>query len=196
MDRTDKSLIEAHCQGSSTAFTEIVGRYGDFVLGYLIKMCGNRDHAEDYFQETFKRVHEKAHTFGGTRLKPWLLRISTNIAINGLRKNNRQKVVSLDQKADCTNGDCEKSEAVAVTDNSSNPLDEVVQDEQKEQVRLAIGFLPPRQRATLILAYYHQLSYPEVATALNCSVGTVKTQMFRALRTLAQTLPGPGGETK
>jgi RNA polymerase sigma factor (sigma-70 family) len=56
--------------------------------------------------------------------------------------------------------------------------------------------LPDRQRATLILAYYQQLSYPEVATVLGCSVGTAKTQMYRALRTLAQKLPEFGGETK
>ena len=193
MERTDKSLIEAHCQGSPTAFTELLRRYGGIVLGYLIQMCGNREQAEDYFQETFKRVHEKAHTFRCVRLKPWLLTIATHIAINGLRKNRRLKVVSLDQKTNCINGE---SGTVAILDNSCNPLDEVVNTEQKEQVRQAISFLPARQRATLILAYYQQLSYPEVATVLGCSVGTVKTQMFRALRTLAQKLPEFGGETK
>ncbi len=196
MERTDKSLIQAHCQGSSMAFTELVRRYGDIVLGYLIQMCGNREQAEDFFQETFKRVHEKAHTFRGMRLKPWLLTIATNIAINGLRKNRRLKVVSLDQKIDCTNGDCEESGTVAILDNSCNPLDEVVNAEQKEQVRQAIGFLPARQRATLVLAYYQQLSYPEVAIVLGCSIGTVKTQMYRALKTLAQKLPEFGGGTK
>ena len=196
MERTDKSLIEAHCQGCPTAFTELVRRYGGIVLGYLIHMSGNREQAEDFFQETIKRVHEKAHTFRCVRLKPWLLTIATNIAINGLRKNRRLKVVSLDQKIDCTNGDCEKSEAVAILDNSCNPLDEVANAERTKHVRQAISFLPARQRATLILAYYQQLSYPEVAVVLGCSVGTVKTQMYRALRTLAQKLPEFGGETK
>ena len=196
MERTDKSLIEAHCQGSQTAFGELVRRHGGIVLGYLIQMCENREQAEDFFQETFKRVHEKAHTFRCVRLKPWLLTIATHIAINGLRKNQLLKVVSLDQKIGCTNGNCEKSEAVAIVDNSCNPLDEVANAEQKEQVRQAIGFLPTRQRATLIMAYYQQLSYSEVAVVLGCSVGTVKTQMYRALRTLAQKLPEFGGETK
>jgi RNA polymerase sigma-70 factor (ECF subfamily) len=49
--------------------------------------------------------------------------------------------------------------------------------------------LPARQRVALVLAYYQQLTYREVATALGCSEGTVKTQMYRALRTLARTLP-------
>ena len=196
MERTDKNLIDAHCQGSSTAFTELVRRYGGVVLGYLIQMCGNREQAEDFFQETFKRVHEKAHTFRGRRLKPWLLTIATNTAINSFRKNKRLKVVSLNQQNNCTNGNCEESEAVAILDDSCNPLDQAANAEQKEQVRQAISFLPARQRATLILAYYQQMSYPEVAAVLDCSVGTVKTQMYRALRTLAQKLPESGGETK
>ncbi len=196
MERTRKSLIEAHCQGCPTAFGELVRRYGGSVLGHLVQMSGNREQAEDFFQETFKRVHEKAHTFRGTRLKPWLLSIATRVAINGLRKNRRVKLLSLDQKTHCTNEACEESGAVAVLDNSSNPLDEVVNAEQKQQVREAIGFLPLKQRVTLVLAYYQQLSYPEVSEVMGCSVGTVKTQMYRALRTLAQKLPELGGETK
>jgi RNA polymerase sigma factor (sigma-70 family) len=56
--------------------------------------------------------------------------------------------------------------------------------------------LPARQRATLVLAYYQQLSYREVAEVLGCSIGTVKTQMSRAMRTLAQRLPDISGEVK
>ena len=196
VEKTGKSLIEAHCQGCPTAFDELVRRYGGSVFGHLLQLCGHREQAEDLFQETFKRVHEKAHTFRGPRLKPWLLSIATRVAINGLRKNRRAKFLSLNQKTHCTKGDCEGSGAVAVLDNSSNPLDEVVNTEQRQQVREAIGFLPVKQRATLILAYYQQLSYPEVAEVMGCSVGTVKTQMYRALRTLASKLPELGGETK
>ena len=196
MERTDKSLVEAHCQGSKTAFTELVRRYGGIVLGYLIQMCGNREQAEDVFQETFKRVHEKAHTFRGPRLKPWLLTIATHAAVDGLRKKRRLKVVSLNQKNDCNDGNCEGRGDVAILDDSCNPVEQAANAEQKHQVREAINFLPTRQRATLVLAYYQQLSYPEVAAVMGCSVGTVKTQMYRALRTLAQKLPEFGGETK
>ena len=65
----------------------------------------------------------------------------------------------------------------------------MVRVEQKEQVRQALELLPARQRATLVLAYYQQLSYTEVAKVMDCSIGTVKTQMYRALRALAQRLP-------
>jgi RNA polymerase sigma-70 factor (ECF subfamily) len=189
MENTDKSLIEAHCRGDSAAFGELVRRYGDGMFGYLMKMSKNRQDAEDLFQETFKRVHEKAHTFRGSQLKSWLFTIATNVAIDGLRRRRRMRVVSLNQKLDCSDNDGEELGAVALADDSYEPSQEAAKAEQTEKVRGAIESLPARQRATLVLAYYQQLSYPEVAKVMGCSLGTVKTQMFRALRTLAQKLP-------
>ncbi len=197
MDSSDKSLIDAHMRGDATAFAELVRRYGDSLLGFLMKMSGSREQAEDFFQETFKRVHEKAHTLRGNHFKSWLFTIATRVAIDGLRK--RLNVVSLNQKLDCVEGHCEQSNVVArlafglprrtVADSSCEPSQEAVRAEQKEQVRLALESLPERQRATLVLAYFQQLSYREVAQVLGCSIGTVKTQMFRALKTLSKILP-------
>ena len=189
MENTDKSLIEAHCKGDPMAFSELVRRYGDGMFGYLMRMSGNHHQAEDLFQETFKRVHEKAHTFRGDKFKSWLFTIATNVAIDGMRRRRRMQVVSLNQRLDCTDQDSEELSAVALADDSCEPSQEAAKAEQAELVRDAIESLPARQRATLVLAYYQQLSYPEVAKVLDCSLGTVKTQMFRALRTLAQKLP-------
>ena len=67
---------------------------------------------------------------------------------------------------------------------------------RKNRCGRPIEMLPARQRATLVLAYYQQLTYREVAEMLGCSIGAVKTQMSRALRTLAQKLPDISGEAK
>ena len=189
MQNTDKSLIDAHRQGDPAAFGELVRRYGDSVLGYLTRMSGNREQAEDLFQETFKRVHEKAHTFRGPQFKGWLFKIATRVALDGMRQGKRAKAISLNQQLDCDNPDSGQLGTVALADNSCNPSEQALKAEQTEQVRQAIGSLPSKQRATLVMAYYQQLSYPEVAEVLGCSVGTVKTQMFRALKTLAHKLP-------
>lgn len=189
MDNTDESLIEAHCKGDPMAFSELVRRYGDGILGYLMRMSGNHHQAEDLFQETFKRVHEKAYTFRGSQFKSWLFTIATRVAIDGLRRRRRMQVISLNQKLDCTDRNGEGLGAVALADDSYEPSQEAAKAEQAQQVREAIESLPARQRATLVLAYYQQLSYPEAAKVLGCSLGTVKTQMYRALRTLAQKLP-------
>ncbi len=196
MVKTDKSLIDAHLKGDTTAFGEIVHRYGDSLLGYLTRMTGSREQAEDLFQETFKRVHEKADTFRGSRIKSWLFAIATNVAIDGMRKSRRLQVVSLNQKIDCDGENCQELSAIAVVDNSYEPSQKAITAEQKEQVRQALELLPTKQRATLVLAYFQQLSYPDVAQVLGCSLGTVKTQMYRALKTLAHRLPDISEEMK
>jgi RNA polymerase sigma factor (sigma-70 family) len=104
-------------------------------------------------------------------------------------------VVSLDQAGDC---DEENPSQISVLadDNAVDPANELVKEEQKQQVRRAVETLPVKQRATLILAYYQQLSYSEVAQVMGCSIGTVKTQMSRALAALARTLPDSISVTK
>jgi len=100
-------------------------------------------------------------------------------------------LVSLNQPVDCPGSDEEFGTAIAA-DNQCDPCQEAIKAEQAEKVRHAIELLPARQRATLILAYYQQLSYQQVADVLGCSIGTVRTQMFRALRKLADRLPDIG----
>ena len=195
MGSSDESLVAAHLAGDQAAFCELVRRYGDGVLGYLFHMTGNLSQAEDLFQETFKRVHEKAHTFRGGRFKSWLFTIATRAAIDSGRRRRRLRVVSLDQGDDCDEGNSSQVTTLA-DDNAADPADEMVKEEQKQQVRRAIEALPAKQRATLILAYYQQLSYQEVAQVMGCSIGTVKTQMSRALAALARRLPDSIGVTK
>ena len=196
METTDKSLIDAHCRGETEAFTELVRRYGAAILGYLMKMSKNQEQAEDFFQETFKRVHEKAYAFRGGQFKSLLFKIATNVALDGFRKERSVRVVRLNQNIDCSNENSEEFSVAAAVDNSSNPLEEAIRAEHKKKVREAINLLPAKQRATLVLAYYQQLTYRQVAQTLGCSVGTVKTQMFRALRMLAGKLPDISGENE
>lgn len=189
MENSDKSLIDAHLKGDSTAFGVLVRRYGDNLLSYLTRISGSKELAEDLFQETFKRVHEKAHTFRSSRFKSWLYKIATNVAIDCIRRISKVRVISLEQRADCDGENCNEPGAVAVADDSYEPSQEAIKTENKEKVRRAIELLPARQKATLVLVYYQQLNYPQVAEILGCSIGTVKTQMFRALKTLADRLP-------
>ena len=193
---TDESLLAAHLRGEPAAFRELVQRYGDSLLRYLCHMTGNRDQAEDLFQETFKRVHEKGHTFRGPRLKSWLFTIATRVAIDAGRRRKRTPALSLNQPVDCGPEGCGELGAAMIAPDATDPADDMVREERKQQVREAIATLPAKQRATLVLAYYQQLSYREVAQVMGCSIGTVKTQMSRALARLAQRLPDAVSVTK
>ena len=187
MEKTDRNLIDAYLGGDRSAFTEIVNRYGPAVFGYLVKMCRNQQQAEDFFQETFQRVHRKAHTFRGDMMEPWLFKIATNIALSGFKKAKRLPAISLDSTGNCTNGNCPPIECA--DDTAADPAETAQKTEQIQLVRQAIKELPIKQRTTLILAYYDKLSYSQIAEVLGCSLGTVKSQMFRALKTLKHTLP-------
>jgi len=191
MDRTDKDLLEAHCTGDGTAFEELLRRHGGSVLGYLGRMTGDSHLAEDMFQETFRRVHQKAHTLRGDNARTWLFTIATRIAMDGFRKSRRMRCVSLDQSRD--DGDDRSEPKHAVCDPSPDPAAAAYKAEQIRLVRQAVLDLPPRQRVTLVLAYYQQLPYARIGEILGCSPGSVKTQMFRALRKLAQRLPDRAG---
>lgn len=188
MQPTDRELIDRYVSGDRTAFDGLIRSHGPSVLGYLRRVCCNMDDADDCFQETFRRVHEKAHTIKGNTFKPWLYRVATNVAMDGYRRRKRERAVSLDCELAASDM---PSPLETAEDASASPENEVVQDEQARLVRSAVASLPERQRATLVLAYYQKLSYRQVAEALDCSVSTVKTQMFRALKALAVKLPNP-----
>ena len=185
---TDRELIDRHVNGDRTAFEALVRVHGPSVLGYLRRVCQNDDDADDCFQETFRRVHEKAQTIEGNRFKPWLFRVATNVAMDGFRRKKRDRGVTLD--CDLAHPDTLSAVEMA-EDPSASPENGLVEAEQARQVRAAVAALPERQRMTLVLAYYQKLTYAQVAETLGCSVGTVKTQMFRALKALAVRLPDP-----
>lgn len=190
MEIADKSLVQAHMTGDPDAFAQIVRLYGPGLLGYISKLNGRDHSSEDVFQETFKRVHEKSHTFKGEKLKPWIYRIATNIVYDRARRKKRLKFVSLN-----TGTEDGQSDAAAMIEakSESSPAQQVLRKEMIQKVTQAIDLLPRGQKTALVLSYYQQLSYPEVAEVMGCSVGTVKTQVFRALKTLAGKLPNMSG---
>lgn len=86
MEPNDEMLMTAYQQGDQTALAGLVRRYADSLLGYLTRLCMQRQQAEDVFQETFLRIHRKAGSFrAGSRFKPWLYAIATHLAIDNLR---------------------------------------------------------------------------------------------------------------
>jgi RNA polymerase sigma-70 factor, ECF subfamily len=196
-DRSDEELIIAHHGGDPSAFGDLVRRYAGPLVGYLKNMSGNQEQAEDLFQETFRKVYQQMENLRNkTLFKTWLFSIATNVAIDSLRRQNKgPRMVSL-TRYNPNNGDPSdglKANLPANPAPSSDPVRAVIQEEQKIQVRRAVMTLPLRQRTTLALVYYQGLGYPEAARVLGCSVGTVKTQMFRALKTLAAKLPDTKG---
>jgi len=180
---SDRNLMDAHIGGDPEAFGVLLGRHGPAVLGYLTKMTHNRDTAEDLFQETFRRVHEHAGQFRGENLKPWLLAIATHTAVNRYRRAKRTAAFSLDRPF-CSDGAHCPTPAKILAADTDEPSRRAMLDEQRQHVRRSLMLLTDKQRAALVLSYYHKLSYKQIASTMNCSVGAVKTHVFRALKKL------------
>ena len=218
MEPGNGSLLSAHMQGDQRAFEQLVRTHADSLFGYLMRICRNRQNAEDLFQQSFMKVHQRADTFKAQgNFKSWLFTIATRLAIDAARKEKRDKKLldhyaynlpsqsTLDSDnpnktdnpthrnisqtaADAVSVDCDEQ-------NKCNPLKLAHLSEQKMLVRKALLQLPAGQRSAVVLTYYQGLTYKEAAYVLGCSLGTVKTQIFRALRKLAQLLPeGQGVE--
>ncbi len=188
MEVDAKELLQCFVRGDppKAGIEQIIRLYGDSLFEYLMKMSGDRETAEDYFQETFSRVCEKAGTFRGGNLRAWIFRIATNVVMDGFRKEKRQPMLRLSQIQDC---DGESQVEVAEAKEISDPSEDAQRREEIHKVQRIIEELPTGQRTILVLSFYQQLSYAEIAEVLNCSIGTVKTQMYRALKKLADKLP-------
>ncbi|MEN6308104.1 MAG: RNA polymerase sigma factor [Anaerohalosphaeraceae bacterium] len=193
MEHSDRILIESHLNGSADAFETIIRRHGPAVYGYLVKMVKDTHKADDLFQETFRKAFEKVGDFRGTDLRPWIYAIATNTAMNSFRKEKQTHTVSLNDDSDCADGrHCLATDQI-VSSSQMEPSAIAVTEERRRDVREALMKLSEQQRITLVLNYYQKLSYKQIAETLNCSIGTVKTTMFRALKRLAVLLPD-GGE--
>ena len=194
-DLTDEQLLGTYREGRLEAFEALVRRYRPELLHFLIRFAGNRAAGEDLFQDTFLQVHISADTFDTSkRFKPWLFTIAANKARDLLRKNKRQRTVPLSALVDKKQEDGPTFIDLMEADL---PLpDTLVTDgETAELVQEVVESLPDHLREVLLLAYFNQFAYKEIAEMLSIPLGTVKSRLHAAVGTFAQLwkarYPGP-----
>lgn len=166
------------------AFDALVHRYERELYSYLRRYTGDEGLAEDVFQATFVKLHQKCHLFEPhRRVRPWLYSIATHQAIDALRSAGRRQAQSLDAEQ----GRAEQGTPGLVqllVDRSPSPLDQLEARERKQWLHAAVDRLPEELRSVLILAYFQGLKYREVAEVLGIPLGTVKSRMHAALARL------------
>lgn len=174
---SDAELVEFSLRGDSRAFRSLMQRYLSTVYNYLYRMTQNHEVSEEMAQEAFVKAYHHLKTFDRNRaFKPWLLRIASNAAISALRKQS--KVVSLNALEE----EGYWGEAEHQTD-----VDVLVTLERKlssEEVMKALQRLDDKYRQALLLRYQQDLSYEEVAQALQLPLNTVRTRLKRGLEKL------------
>jgi len=171
----DRRLTQLAAQGDQDAFGELVQLHQSAIFNVAYRMLGNRQDAEDAAQEAFVRAYKAFDRFDTDRpLRPWLKTIVTNLCIN--RINANRPTLSLE------NGLPPPKEP------KPGPETQTANRERDTQIRDAILSLPPRYRAAIELRHFQDLSYKEIADTLDKPLSTVKSDLFRARKMLAEKL--------
>lgn len=182
----DEQLVVAYRKGRFDALTELIQRYEKELFHFLVRFAGNRAFAEDLFQETFLQVHQSAKTFDPSkRFKPWLFTIAANKARDHLRREKRRQTVPLSAAINPSD-DAGTSFIDLMEADIALPPQAVDDAEVKALVREIAGQLPDHLREVLVMAYFHQFAYKDIAEMLAIPLGTVKSRLHAAVGTFAQ----------
>ena len=180
---SDETLATQVSRGSSAALEVLYDRHGATVLGFALRIVGERTAAEDVLQETFWRVWKNAETFQPQRgsFTSWLFRIARNLAIDVYRRRNV------------------RPQAISGDDNNASDLDQTPDPDmdvasqaqsalENKQIRNALTSLPGAQRQIIELAYFHGMTRQEIAEVTGEALGTIHTRARLALQKLREEL--------
>lgn len=182
-DKDDTALALALKAGDEQAFDELVRRYQGRVYAVAYRVTGNREDALDVSQEALLKAYRKIHTWQPTGgFVPWLLRLTSNQAIDHIRRRKRQQHERLDEAF------VPNSEGASVEPKTAATEDAVRAREIDARIREALVVLSPTQRTVFVLRHFEGLQLAEIADELGCTVGSVKVHLFRALKKLRVVL--------
>jgi RNA polymerase sigma-70 factor, ECF subfamily len=182
MDGPDlESVIQRAQAHDGDALGEIYRLYVRRVFGLCRYMLESRESAEDATSEVFLKLQRSIESYDGSIPFPkWLLRVAANQCIDALRRRKRGRQVIV-----------EVEEGIGVIEPSSSdpsPLGAVLSKEERAQVRDAIARLPENYRVPLVLRYYGELSYDEIAQQMGLQKNYVAALIFRAKQDLRRKL--------
>jgi len=161
----------------------LIEQYQHRLLRYLIYLAGNRELAEDLFQETWIRVLERGHQYDGKHeFSTWLYAVARNLTIDYLRRKNP---VSLD-------GLMEDEDRAPLEPADKRPLawEIVARQEQAERISAALVGIPAEYRETVVLRFQEEMALEEIAAVTGARLGTVKSRLYRGLNMLMSRLKG------
>jgi len=161
----------------------LIEQYQHRLFRYLVYLSGNRELAEDLFQETWIRVLERGHQYDGEHeFSTWLYAVARNLTIDYLRT---KRPLSLD-------GLMEDEEHAPLEAADTRPMawEVVQQHEQAERISAALVSIPAEYRETVVLRFQEGLALDEIATITGTKLGTVKSRLYRGLNMLVSQLKG------
>ena len=170
--------LEQARQGDKAAFGKLIEAYQTPVYNLAYRMLNNAGEAEEAAQEAFIRAYTRLDSYDPAhKFSTWMLSITSNYCIDLIRKR-RALLLSIDEPL--------PPHPALMSDNSKGPEAQVVMNEQQAMVQALLQELPEDYRQTVVLRYWYDLSYDEIAEMMDTTVSAIKSRLFRARRLLAE----------
>jgi len=181
MPLTDDELIDQVRAGNFQSFEELIDRYRNQVFNFVFRILGSRDEAEDILQDTFMKIYQHLPRYKKqAKFSSYMFTIAHNLSMNRVNYRKRSQV-KLDTLA-------QSDDDMSITERT--PDTQLRENEIGTVVHRAIEKLPPKYKAALVLSEFEGFSYKQISDVLSCSVGTVKSRIFRARDLLRGYLKG------
>ncbi len=169
--------LEQARRGDKFAFGQLIEAYQGPVYNLAYRMLGNAGEAEEAAQEAFIRAYTRLDSYDPThKFSTWLLSITSNFCIDQIRKR-RAVLLSIDEPL--------PPHPALHSDNSKGPEAAFVAQEREELVQNLLSELPEEYRQAVVLRYWYDMAYEEIAEVQKTTVSAVKSRLFRARRMLA-----------
>jgi RNA polymerase sigma-70 factor (ECF subfamily) len=191
MTLDDNELVMQVRNGNAAAFEELVRRYDRRVLSTALRYTGDREAAQDVYQEVFMRVHRAIDTFRfQSRFSTWLFRIVTNVCLTrqGRQRNNRHVPIEGESLREPGREDGSAGNVPRQLRSHATPDQAALSSEIGPRIRSALADLSSQQRMVFVLRHFEGYKLREIAELLDCAEGTVKKHLFTAVRKLREEL--------
>ena len=173
---SDAALVELVLAGDQNSFALLVERYKDAVQNLAYRMLSNTTEAEDVTQEAFVRAYTQLATYKPAhKFSTWLLSIASHLAIDQLR---RRRFLALPLE--------DVPFLEWIVDAGTSPEQSALEGEQQDEIQVYLRRLPSKYRAVVVLRYWYDFSYEEIASTLNLTQPLVKARLHRARELLAR----------
>ncbi|MBK8430509.1 MAG: sigma-70 family RNA polymerase sigma factor [Chloroflexi bacterium] len=170
--------LEQARQGDKASFGKLIEAYQGPVFNLAYRMLNDAREAEEAAQEAFIRAYTRLESYNPAhKFSTWMLSITSNYCIDLIRKR-RALLLSIDEPL--------PAHPALMSEKSQGPEGQAVRAEQEVMVQRLLQTLPEEYRETVVLRYWYDMSYEEIAEAMDTSVSAIKSRLFRARRDLAE----------
>ena len=185
MKEMEKLLVAKSKKGNLDAFEELISAYERKAYNIAYRMMGNEEDAKDMAQEAFIKIYKSIQNFREeSSFSTWLYRIVTNVCLDELRKRKKDKLVPLELSIETEKG----TAIVELSAERETPEDIYERVEKRHLIQNSISSLGEDYKTVIILRDIQGFGYEEIATMLNCSLGTIKSRINRARNLLKEKL--------